>query len=97
MDHVRKVEMFHNGEFGIFSKAGAAGVFYADTLIGPNLPNLTYMLSFPDMRSLEADWETFSADPDWKKLSADPRFNLDPPTVSNVTSLVLRPLACSQV
>ena len=97
MDHVRKVEMFHNGEFGIFAKAGATGVFYADALVGPNLPNLTYMLSFPDMASLEADWEKFSADPDWKKLSADPKFNLDPPTVSNVTSLVLRPLACSQV
>jgi hypothetical protein len=97
MDHVRKVEMFHNGEFGFFAKSGAIGVFYADTLVGPNLPNLTYMLSFPDMESLEADWEKFSADPDWKKLSADSRFNLDPPTVSNITSLVLHPLACSQV
>jgi hypothetical protein len=36
MDHVRKVEMFHNGEFGFFAKAGAAGIFYADTLVGPN-------------------------------------------------------------
>jgi hypothetical protein len=97
MDHVRKVEMFHNGEFNFFAKAGAAGVFYADTLVGPDMPNLTYMLSFPDMSALEADWEKFSADPDWKKLSADSRFNLDPPTVSNITSLVLRPLACSQV
>jgi hypothetical protein len=97
MDHVRKVEMFHNGEFAIFAKAGATGVFYADTLVGPNLPNLTYMLSFPDMPSLEADWEKFLADPDWKKLAADSRFNLDPPTVSNITSLVLRPLAFSQV
>jgi len=96
-DHVRKVEMFHHGEFGFFAKAGAAGVFYADTLIGPRLPNLTYMLSFPDMAALEADWEKFSADPDWKKLSSDPRFKLDPPTVSNVTSLVLKPLAYSQV
>jgi hypothetical protein len=97
MDHVRKVEMFHNGEFGIFAKAGATGIFYADTLVGPNLPNLTYMLSFPDMAALEADWDRFSADPDWKKLSNDPRFKLEPPTVSNVTSLVLRPLSCSQV
>jgi hypothetical protein len=96
-DHVRKVEMFHHGEFGFFAKAGAAGVFYADTLIGPRLPNLTYMLSFPDMASLEADWEKFSADPDWKNLSNDPRYKLDPPTVSNITSLVLRPLAYSQV
>jgi hypothetical protein len=96
-DHVRKVEMFHDGEFGIFEKAGAHGVFYADTLIGPRLPNLTYMLSFPDMASLESGWDKFGADPDWKKLSNDPKFNLDPPTVSNITSLVLRPLACSQV
>jgi hypothetical protein len=96
-DHVRKVEMFHEGEFGIFEKAGAHGVFYADALIGPRLPNLTYMLSFPDMASLEAGWEKFVADPDWKKLSNDAKFNLDPPLVSNITSLVLRPLACSQV
>ncbi|MGA8230770.1 MAG: NIPSNAP family protein [Candidatus Acidiferrales bacterium] len=96
-DHVRKVEMFHEGEFGIFEKAGAHGVFYADALIGPRLPNLTYMLSFPDMASLELAWEKFVADPEWKKLSSDPKFNLDPPLVSNITSLVLRPLGCSQV
>jgi NIPSNAP len=96
-DHVRKVEMFHQGEFGIFEKSGAHGVFYADTLIGPRLPNLTYMLSFSDMASLESAWDKFAADPDWKKLSNDPKFNLDPPTVSNITSLVLRPLACSQI
>ena len=97
MDHVRKVEMFQHGEFAIFAKAGAANVFYADALIGPRLPSLTYMLSFPDVAALEATWDKFSADPDWKKLSADPQFKLDPPTVSNITSLVLRPLACSQV
>src|ERR1700757_3624832 len=95
--HVRKVEMFHAGEFGIFEKAGAHGVFYADALIGPRLPNLTYMLSFPDMASLESAWDKFGADPDWKKLSNDPKLKLDPPTVSNITSLVLRPLACSQI
>ena len=96
-DHVRKVEMFHHGEFDIFAKAGAAGVFYADALIGPRLPSLTYMLSFPDVAALEAGWDKFSADPDWKKLAADPEFKLNPPTVSNVTSLVLKPLAYSQV
>ena len=97
MDHVRKVDMFNHGEFDIFAKAGAAGVFYADALIGPRLPSLTYMLSFPDVEALEAGWTKFGADPDWKKLSADPRYKLDPPTVSNITSLVLRPLPYSQV
>ncbi len=97
MDHMRKVAMFHHGEFGIFAKAGADNVFYADALIGPRLPSLTYMLSFPDVAALEAAWAKFSADPDWKKLSTDPQFKLDPPTVSNVNSLVLRPLAYSEV
>jgi len=97
MDHVKKVEMFHHGEFEIFAKAGAAGVFYADALIGPRLPSLTYMLSFPNVEALETAWDKFSADPDWKKLSADPRFKLDPPTVSSISSLVLRPLPYSQV
>jgi hypothetical protein len=55
------------------------------------------MLSFPDMAALEASWEKFGADPDWKKLSNDPKFKLEPPTVSNITSLVLRPLGCSQI
>jgi hypothetical protein len=89
--------MFHAGEFAIFEKAGAHGVFYADALIGPRLPNLTYMLSFPDMATLESSWEKFGADPEWKKLSNDPKYKLEPPTVSNITSLVLRPLAYSQI
>jgi len=97
MDHMRKVEMFHHGEFALFAKAGADNVFYADAMIGPRLPGLTYMLSFPDVAALEAGWAKFSADPEWKKISSDPQFKLDPPTVSNVNSLVLRPLAYSQV
>ena len=96
-DHVKKVAMFHAGEFELFTRAGAFNVFYGDALIGPRLPNLTYMLSFPDMAALEASWEKFLADPDWKKLSTDPKWNLTPPIVSNITSLVLRPLPYSQV
>jgi hypothetical protein len=96
-DHVNKVDMFNHGEFAIFTKSGASGVFYADALIGPRLPSLTYMLSFPDLASLETCWAKFAADPDWKKLSSDPRFKLDPPNVSNIFSLVLHPLPCSQV
>ena len=46
--HVRKVEMFHNGEFEIFLRAGFHLVFFGDTLIGSRMPNLTYMVSFAD-------------------------------------------------
>jgi hypothetical protein len=95
-DHVRKVEMFHSGEFEIFLKAGFHPVFFADTLIGGRMPNLTYMLSFADQAELEAKWKLFGNDPDWKKLSASPRFASDQ-IVTNITNLILSPLECSQI
>jgi hypothetical protein len=95
-DHVRKVEMFHSGEFEIFKAAGFHPVFFGDTLIGSRMPNLTYMLSFADTAELEAKWDVFRNDPAWKKLSADPRFAFDQ-IVTNITNLMLSPLDCSQI
>jgi hypothetical protein len=95
-DHVRKVEMFHSGEFDFFTHANFGQVFFGDSLIGPRLPNLTYMLCFPDMKTLQENWAIFSADPNWKKLSANPRFAFES-IVSNITNLVLKPLASSQI
>jgi len=94
--HVRKVEMFHKGEFEIFVKAGCGPVFFADTLVGPRTPNLTYMLGFPDIDALNAGWAKFGADPDWKQLSASPRYSYEA-IVSNISNLVLNPLAASQI
>ncbi len=95
-DHVRKVEMFHNGEFDIFQKAGFWQVFYGDTLVGPRLPNLTYMLSFPDIAEMNDKWKAFSSDPDWKKLTSDPKYSYES-IVSNITNLILSPAGYSQV
>jgi NIPSNAP protein len=95
-EHVRKVEMFHSGEFEIFLKAGFHPVFFGDTLIGSRMPNLTYMLSFADQAELEAKWDLFRDDPNWKKLSSSPRFAYDQ-IVTNITNLILSPLGCSQI
>jgi NIPSNAP len=95
-DHIRKVEMFNSGEFEIFERAGFWGVFYGDTLVGSRLPNLTYMLSFPDLSELNAKWKAFGSDPAWKKLSTEPRFSFEP-IVSNVTNLILNPKSYSQI
>ena len=94
--HVRKVEMFHHGEFEIFAKSGCTSVFYGDTLIGSRMPNLTYMLTFPDMAALTAGWDAFRTNPDWRKLSADPRYAYEP-IVSNITNLILSPASYSQI
>ena len=94
--HVRKVEMFHHGEFEIFQRTGFGQVFYGDTLIGPRVPNLTYMLTFPDMAALTTSWDAFRVDPGWQKLSGSPRYNYEA-IVSNITNLVLSPAAYSQI
>ena len=94
--HVRKMEMFEHGEFDIFGRTGLHPVFFADTLIGPRQPALTYMLTFADMAELTDNWATFSGDPAWKKLKADPRYAYEE-IVSNITNLILSPLACSQM
>ncbi|MFZ0303699.1 MAG: NIPSNAP family protein [Terracidiphilus sp.] len=95
-EHVRKVEMFHSGEFEIFLRSGFHPVFFGDTLAGSRMPNLTYMLAFTDTAELEAKWDAFRNDADWKKLSANPRFAFDQ-IVTSIGNLMLSPLDCSQV
>lgn len=95
-DHVRKVEMFNAGEFGIFQAAGFQPIFFGDMLIGPRMPCLTYMLCMTDLAEMDAKWNAFRNDPNWKKLSADPRYAFEP-IVDNITNLVLSPLDVSQI
>ncbi len=91
----RKVEMFNSGgEIAIFKRTGLQPVFFGETIIGPRIPNLTYMLVFADNAAREKAWAAFREDPDWKKLSADPHYA---DTVSNITDMILRPTAYSQV
>ncbi len=91
----KKIEMFNEGgEIAIFRKTGLGPVFFGETLIGPNLPNLTYMLSFDDMAMRDKRWQAFGSDPDWKKLSADQAYA---DTVSNITDVILRPARYSQI
>jgi NIPSNAP len=96
LDHTRKVEMMNSGEREAFNNSGCVQIFYGDTLIGPSMPNLTYMLSFPDVDALNAGWDKFLVDPIWKKLTGSPRYNFEP-IVSNVSNLILTPAAYSQI
>ena len=95
-DHVRKVEMFNNGEFAIFQAAGFHPVFFGDALVDSRMPKLTYMLSLDGVDQLDAKWSAFGSNPDWKKLSSNPRYAFEP-IVSSITNLILTPLTCSQL
>lgn len=91
----KKIEMFNEGgEIAIFHKTGLQPVFFGETIIGPNLPNLTYMLVFDDLTHRDKQWGVFGSDPGWKKLRADPAYA---DTVSNITDIILRPMPYSQI
>jgi len=91
---IRKVEMFDKGEIDIFLKTGLTPVFFGEAMIGSLLPNLTYMLTFKDLNDRDASWRKFIDHPDWKAMSSDPYYA---DTVSNITSIILRPSPISQV
>jgi NIPSNAP len=95
-DHVRKVEMFHSGEFEIFARTGFWQVFFGDTLIGPRMPQLTYIVAYPDISEIDVKWNAFRSDPQWLKLSALPKFSSEA-IVTNISNQVLRPASFSQI
>jgi hypothetical protein len=95
-DHKRKIEMMQSGEEAIFAKAGFSQVFYGDTLIGPRLPNLTYMLSYESVAVRDKLWSAFANAPEWKAMQALPRYAFEN-IVSNITNVILAPAPYSQI
>jgi hypothetical protein len=91
----KKIEMFNEGgEIAIFKETGLNPVFFGETIIGRQQPNLTYMLAFEDMADRDKRWQVFGEHPDWRKLSQDPAYK---DTVSNITDIILRPTSYSQI
>ena len=91
-----KIKMFDDAEIKIFRRCGMLPVFFGETLIGRNLPNLTYMLAYDDLAMRDKVWKAFGADPEWQKLRSTPGLT-DPEIVSNISNSILRPLAFSPI
>jgi hypothetical protein len=92
----KKIEMFNKSELAIFRRVGLTPVFFGETVVGSAMPNLTYMLVFPEDAARVAAWKRFGDDAEWKKLRAVPEY-ADKEIVSKITNLVLTPRAYSQI
>lgn len=92
----KKIEMFEKGELAIFRRTGLTPVFFAGAIVGTNMPNLTYMLVFPDEAGRKAGWDKFVKDPEWVKLKAVPGY-ADKEIVSRITNRILKPTAYSEI
>ncbi len=90
----RKIQMFNDSEIGIFERLGMQPVFFGETLVGQNMPSLTYMLAFDDLAAREKAWRAFGADPEWQTLRAKPGLS-DAEIVSNISNSILQPLPFS--
>jgi hypothetical protein len=66
--HLKAVhERFAGPEIKIFHKVGVNPILYTSTVIGPNMPNLTYLIPFENLAAREKAWNAFAADPEWVK------------------------------
>jgi hypothetical protein len=61
-------ERFAGPEIKIFHRVGIHPILYTTTLVGPNMPNLTYLTPFATLADREKAWDAFGADPEWIKV-----------------------------
>jgi len=93
----KKIEMFNDaGEIEIFKRLQFNPVFWGETIIGADRPNLTYMVTFDDLNDKETKWSNFIDDPQWKEISSIPEYSNDL-LINLITSTVLIPYAHSQI
>jgi NIPSNAP len=89
-------DRFAGGEIDIFHKSGIHPVLYADTLVGPNLPNMAYLIPFENLGAREAAWAAFGSNPDWQRI-LDESVKHGGEIVRNITNMFLSPVKFSML
>jgi hypothetical protein len=89
-----KIAMFNAGEIPVMKEVGLNPVFFAGTLIGPQMPSLVYMVSGEDMDAHKQHWKGFGPNPVWKKISTDPQYK---DNMSGIQNVFLKRTPASQI
>lgn len=90
----RKVQMFNDSEIQVMRDTKLGPVFFGETLIGPDAPNLIYMLSASDEEAHKAHWKSFLEHPEWLRIKDLEKFK---DTVSKIQNWMLKPTDYSQL
>jgi len=91
---INKVQMFNAGEIPLMQEVGLSPVFFGQTVVGTQMPNLVYMVSGENQDAHKVHWKGFFDAPVWKKLSGDPQYK---DNVSKVISIFLKRTTASQI
>ena len=89
-------DRFAGGEIEMFHKSGIHPVLYADTIIGPNRPNMAYLIPFESEAHREKAWAVFRDNPDWQQLRAE-SIRRGGEIVRNITNMFLVPTSFSMI
>lgn len=89
-----KVEMFNEGEIQIMRDVKLAPVFYGETLVANDVPNLTYMLCGESKEAHQQHFKDFLKHPEWDRMKKLDRYK---GTVSKITSIFFAPTEWSQI
>ncbi len=93
----KKISMFEDGgEIAIFRKYGLEPVFFGEALVGGKLPNLTYMVAFPNITARAEAWKNFGTSPEWDKAKKAPGMS-DGEIVSNISNSIYNALPFSEI
>jgi hypothetical protein len=89
-----KVEMFNKGEIEVMRDVQLGPIFFGETLISSDVPNLTYMLSAENAEAHKVHWKAFGPHPEWQRLRKMERYK---ETVSKIVKTMLEPTKASQL
>lgn len=91
---INKVQMFNAGEIPLMREVGLSPVFFGQTVVGTQMPNLIYMVSGADPEAHKIHWKGFFDAPVWKTLISDSQYK---DNVSKVISIFLKRTTASQI
>ncbi len=73
-DTREKTRMFNEEEIQIFRDCGIHPLFFAETIVGSRMPNITYMTYYADMDARGKAWRAFASSDDWNRIKKVPKW-----------------------
>lgn len=96
----KQLHLLHNwfadSVIGLFHLHGIHPVFYADTIVGLNQPNMVYLVPFESEGERQKAWTAFHGSPEFAK-SRNEAFQRGGSIVRNITNMLLVPASFSMI
>jgi hypothetical protein len=91
----KKIDMFNvDGEIELHESMGYQHIFFGEAIFGDQMPNMSYMHVWSDLKTYEDQMDKFWNNPEFVKLRNNPKYN---DSTYDSFSILLIPENCSQI